>query len=516
MRDLFAEYTAGADDLSAFYAKMPRDLWETAPVARTWDAGLLGDIKAFHSDRGHVASCNGSEAVVITGQQPGIFTGPLYTIYKGITAIKLARRLQERSGVPTAPVFWVASEDHDFDEACTTYFLSKGHEPFPIRYRPTAPVDDLPMYRVGLDDSLHAAIDEAAANTSGSEFREEVAALLHDTLDASDSLSDWTTRLLMRLFEGTPLVFFAPHLPQARKLAAGIIEREIREPLATAALLNKDGLALERLDFAPQIVKKETECCFFIEDKCRRQKVLYEKGRFMTPGDEKEYSEAELLERLAASPEQFSPNVALRCIVQQHLFPAAAYVAGPGELAYWAQLKGLFDRYGVPMPVVYPRARCVLTTIKLNKLLRKVGLLTGDLEGHEDGLLEAALRNTSKNPGYDFEREQRGGLEAALERLVEGLEKDAPTAAAMAKSLAEDMGTKLDRIERAHLSTDDTKPDGPRTQPRRRCINLAPHGTPPGRVCAFSSSLCSNGWGLIPRLIDELDVESFEMTEVEL
>ena len=516
MRDLFAEYTAGADDLSAFYDKMPQDLCETAPVVRDWGAALVRDIKAFHSDRGNAASFNGNEAVVITGQQPGIFTGPLYTIYKGVTAIKLARKLQESTGAPAVPVFWVGSEDHDFDEACTTHFLSKGHEPFPIHYRPTTLVDDLPMYKVALDDSLHAAIDEAAANTSGSEFRGEVAAVLHDTLDASDSLSDWTTRLLMRLFEGTSLVFFAPHLPEARRLAAAIIEREIREPLTTTALLNEAGLALERLDFAPQIVKKETECCFFIEPNGRRQKVLYEKGRFITPDDEREYSEADLLERLSASPEQFSPNVALRCIVQQHLFPAAAYVAGPGELAYWAQLKGIFERYDMPMPVLYPRARCALTTIKLNKLLRKVGLSIGDLERHEDGLLEAALRSTSKNPGYEFEREQRGELEAGLGRLIEGLEKVAPTAAAMAKSLAEDVGTKLDRIERAILSADDTKTDATRKQLRRLCNSLAPMRKPQERVYNVFSYLFEHGWGLIPRLIDELDIESFDVTEVEL
>ena len=516
MRDFSAEYTARSDDLAAFYGKFPQELYETPPATRDWDAGLVRDIQAFHSVRGHAADFSGSEAVVITGQQPGIFTGPLYTIYKAVTTIGLARRLEERTGVATVPVFWVGSEDHDFDEACTTHFLGKNHEPFPIHYRPSEPVDDLPMYKVALDDSLHAGIDEAAANTGGSEFRDEVAALLHETLDASDSLADWTTRLLMRLFKDTPLVFFAPHLPAARHLAAEIIEKEIRDPLATTALLNEAGSALERLDFPTQIVKKERECSFFIENGGQRKKVLYEKGRFITPDDEREYTETELLERLRASPEHFSPNVALRCIVQQHLFAAAAYVAGPGELAYWAQLKGLFERYGQAMPVIYPRARCALTTIKLNKLLRKLGLSVGDLERHEDGLLESALRNTSKNPGYEFERAQRGELEMALARLVEGLEKDAPTAAAMAKSLSEDVGSKLDRIERAILSSDATKTDATRKQLRRLCSSLAPMRKPQERVYNIFSFLFEYGWGLIPRLIDELDIESFERMEVEL
>jgi len=516
MRNFLSEYTARADDLSGFYEGFPQALGDSPPTSRSWNAELIQDINTFHSDRGHSTDFSGDEAVIITGQQPGIFTGPLYSIYKAVTALKLARKMQEKTGVATVPVFWVGSEDHDFEEACTTHFLGKNHEPFPVHYQPSQPVDDLPMYKVAVDESLHAAIDEAAANTGGSEFREEVAALLHATLDVSDSLADWTTRLLMELFKDTPLVFFAPHLPAARYLAADIIEREIRDPLATTALLNEAGSALERLDFSAQIVKKESECSFFIENGGRRQKVLYEKGRFLTPEDESEYSEADLLKRLAASPEVFSPNVALRCIVQQHLFPAAAYIAGPGELAYWAQLKGVFERHGQPMPVIYPRARCALTTIKLNKLLRKLGLSVGDLERHEDGLLEEALRSTSKNPGFEFEREQRGELETTLGRLVEGLEKDAPTAAAMAKSLREDVGSKLDRIERAILNSDDSKTDTTRKQLRRLCNSLAPLRKPQERVYNIFSYLFEYGWGLIPRLIDELDIESFERMEIEL
>ena len=306
MRDFLAEYTARSDDLCAFYAKSHQELHDSPPATRDWDGGLVRDIQTFHSARGHAADFAGTAAVVITRQQACIFTGPMYTSYKAVTTIVLARRLEERTGVATVPVFWIGSEDHDFDEACTTYFLGKNHEPFPIRYRPSDPVDDLPMYKVALDGSLHAGIDEAAANTGGSEFRDEVAALLHETLDASDSLADWTTRLLMRLFKDTPLVFFAPHLPAARCLAAEIIEKEIRDPLATTALLNEAGRALERLDFAPQVVKKDTECCFFIEDGDRRKKVVYEKGRFITPDDDRDYSEAELLEGLGASPERMA------------------------------------------------------------------------------------------------------------------------------------------------------------------------------------------------------------------
>lgn len=516
MREFLSEYAAGSEDLLGFYGPSLESLRETPPAARNWDSQLVAAMKSFQSERGGNSRFTGSEAVIITGQQPGIFTGPLYTIYKAITAIVLAKRLEDRFGVATVPVFWVGSEDHDFDEACTAYFLTKTHEPLPIRYTPSTPVDDLPMYQVPVEDCLHASIDEAAANTSGSEFREEVAAMLHETLDASDSLADWTARSLMRLFAETPLVFFAPHLPEARRLASPILEREIHDPLTSTATLNKAGRELERLGFAPQVVKGANECSFFLETGGERRKVVFEKDRFVTPGDECTFSAEELLEILDRTPERFSPNVALRCVVQQHLFPAAAYIAGPGELAYWAQLKGIFERHEQPMPVVYPRASCALTSIKLNKLLRKLNLTVGDLVQHEDNLLHTAARSTSTNPAYTFEREQRGALEAALSRLAEGLEKDAPTAAAMARSLVDDVGTKLDRIERAILASDGVKNEATRKQLQRLCNSLAPNRKPQERVYTIFSYLFEHGWDLIPRLLEELDIDSFQMTEVEL
>jgi len=516
MRDFSTEYRAGHEDLLAFYATPPSAIWDEAPVAEAWPETLVESIRAYQSARGCTAAPSGSEAVIITGQQPAIFTGPLYTIFKGVTAIALAKQLEQKFGVATSPVFWVGSEDHDLDEACTTYFLNRAHEPQAVTYAPTGGVDGLPMFRVPVEDSLHAAIDEAAANTTGSEYTEDVAAFLHTSLDESDSIADWTSRLLMRLFADTPLVFFAPHLPEARRLAAPILEAEIRDPLASTTTLNEAGNALERLGFAAQVVKGATECCFFVETEGVRQKVVYEKGRFETPGDGRTYSEADLLERLATAPEEFSPNVALRCVVQQQLFPVRAYVAGPGELAYWAQLRGVFERHGLEMPVVYPRARGALTTIKLNKLLKKLGLTIGDLGQHEDALMDSAMRTVAANDGFRLVQDQRRDLEASLETLAAGLDKDAPTAAAMARSLAEDTGTKLDRIERAILNTDEAKQEATRKQLRRVCNSLAPMRKPQERVFNVFSYLFEYGWGLVPRLVEELDIESFETTEVEL
>ncbi|MCH7910525.1 MAG: bacillithiol biosynthesis cysteine-adding enzyme BshC, partial [Candidatus Hydrogenedentes bacterium] len=481
-----------------------------------WDPALVSSLRAYQESLGATASFDGTEAVIVTGQQPAMFTGPLYTIYKAITAIRLARAVEQNSGVPCVPIFWVGGEDHDFEEARSATFLTKTHRSFSFRYAPAADVTGLPMHRVPLEESLHESIDAIAAELPGPDYRSEMLELLHTSLDASESLADWSARLLARLFRDTPLVFFSPHLPAARALGADLIRREIADPLTTTRMINDAGNALERLDFQPQLMKGETECNFFVEVDSRRRKVVYEKGVFSLPEVDESYSADELVTLLESDPERFSPNVALRCVTQQTLFPVAAYVAGPGEVAYWAQLKPLFERFDVPMPIVYPRAECALTTIKLNKLLRKLGLTLDDLHRPMDDLLLRAMRSNAQNPALILAETERKAIEKALDELADGLGTHDKTAASMAVALAAEMGEKFDRLERTIIQGDEARMATVRQQLDRLCNSLAPGRKPQERVYSIFSFLFEHGWELIPRLLEEMDVESFRMNEIEL
>ncbi|MBN2308569.1 MAG: bacillithiol biosynthesis cysteine-adding enzyme BshC, partial [Candidatus Hydrogenedentes bacterium] len=350
MRNLLDEYTRRAEDLTACFAKPLASLFESPPEARPWDAALVSALRAEQERLGSDAAFAGDEAVVVTGQQPGLFTGPLYTVYKAVTAVRLARAVQSRTGAPCVPVFWIGGEDHDFEEVRTAHFLTKSGKPLSLTCTPSTPVEGLPIYRVPVEPSLHDTVERAAAECPGSEFRGEIASFLHDSLDAAESLADWTARLIARLFKGTGLIVFSPQLPAAREAAAPVLAREIAEPLAATRLLTEAGTRLEALGFPVQVAKAAHECCFFVEADGRRRKVVFDDGRYLLPEDGAAYTPAELLELLENAPARFSPNVALRCVVQQRLFPTAAYVAGPGELAYWAQLRPLFEHFAPALP----------------------------------------------------------------------------------------------------------------------------------------------------------------------
>jgi len=516
MRDLFAEYVEEKPQLLAFFAAPPRALFSATPKTAHWDPALVEAIHEYLHQAGGRPLFMGDEAAIVTGQQPGLFTGPLYTIYKAVTAILLARKVHERFGVRCVPVFWVGSDDHDFEENRAANLFTKTHEVLPLKYQPEADVSGLAMYRIPLEESLHGMIDRAAAETPGSEMREEVAGFLHESLEASDNLADWTARILVRLFKNTPLVVFAPHMPAARRLAAPVFDREVRDPLVSTMLLNDAGRKLREMDFHQQVAKQHSECNFFLDFDGRRRKVLFEDDKYFMPEQEAYLSIEEMAGLLETQPERFTPNVALRCIVQQHLFPAAAYVAGPGEIAYWAQLKPLFRHFGLDMPVVYPRARCLLTDTKTKQIMEKFQFALEDLAGVPDELAEQALQLTARAPATEVVQRHRGQIEGAFAPLVEELAPLSKTAAEMAQSVQRNLAEEFDRIEAAIIKGEQAQADAVRKQVQRVTSLLYPNRKPQERVLNVFSFLFEYGWDLVPRLIKEMNVETFDVKEIEL
>ncbi len=516
MRDFLTEYRNGAADLLGCFAQAPKDLWNKPAAKNDWPAGLADDVRKYNADRGLAREVAGNTPVLVTGQQPGLFTGPLYTIYKAISTVKLAKLHAERTGVPALPIFWVGADDHDFDEACATHYLSRRHTVETLRYAPTVDVAGRCMFRVPIEPALHAMSETLAADANGSEDAAAILQLLHDTLNEASSLSDWYARLMGRLFKDTPLVLFTPELPAARRIAADIFRREIEEPLDTTRIVNEGGNGLREIGFEPQVIKSEDECSFFLEVDGRRRKVVWENNVFFLPEADKKFTADDLRSILDAEPARFTANVALRCIVQQRLLPTRAYVAGPGELAYWGQLKPLFERYGLPMPVVYPRAQALLTTIKLNKIRTKLGLTLAELAQSEEDAVTLAMQRAGAHPMLGRVQQSQKTVRAELDALTKALESTAATAAQMLPALQAELDRGFTRIERALLMADETKHTTARQQVQRLANSLVPHRKPQERTFTVFSYLFEHGPGLIGRLMNEINPEANDVQEIEL
>lgn len=308
---------------------------------------------------------------VITGQQPGLFSGPLYTVYKAISAIVICEKLSDRKH-SLVPIFWNASEDHDLSEV-DHINMFRENEPFEIRYdsgsRDVA-FSHMNLDRIELKD-MSATVEDVSPN---SEFKAVLMRDITGIIQDSSTVGDFFSRFMIYLFGEFGLVMTEPH--SLRDLMTPVFDRLIRRPTECTKILNEAGQKLRKLGYSPRIHKKPNICNFFLlDEEGKRLRVTFD-GNFRVANET--FSQSELLHMLDDNPFRFSANAVTRSITQDFLLPTFAYVAGPNEIAYQAQIKGLYDLFSLEMPVIFPRFGATIVEKKISKVLRKY-----DLEVHE-------------------------------------------------------------------------------------------------------------------------------------
>jgi bacillithiol biosynthesis cysteine-adding enzyme BshC len=366
--------------------------------------------------------------VVASGQQVGLYSGPVFTIYKALTAARLAAALNER-GLPSVPVFWLATEDHDLDEVSHAWVFDAAGRP--VRLQAAAsPQPNQPVGEVRLNDNAAGALQAALA---GLPLGDEVSRLAVKAYANGVTFASGFKQLLTRLLAPYGILLLDPQSPAMRRLAAPIVSRAIREaPELTAALLAR-GKELESAGYHIQVHMEEKTSLFFLLENGRRTALRRSGDSYTANGVA--HSSAELLARLERSPDDFSPNALLRPIVQDHLLPTVAYIGGPAELAYLAQAEVLYRRLLGRMPVAVPRAGFTILDARAEKLLARYGLTVQDVfagapaveQRIAASLIPAALQETFHS--------SHGQIENSLGRLDAQLLAFDPTlAAALTKS----------------------------------------------------------------------------------
>lgn len=312
---------------------------------------------------------NSNTFVVIGGQQPGLLTGPLYTIYKAISIIKLAHDLQNQFPYDFVPLFWNASDDHDWAEVNHINICGDTGELRRIEYPLDGRFEGWPVGEIPLDHGALSVLDMLAGVLRGRGFADEVCGLLLETAEVSPTFGEWFSRLMLMLFRDHGLIIVDPGLPELKRLAIPLFEQAIEAPLAASQLANETGDALEARGYRRQLHKDPGLCSFFLRVNGRREAVRY--GRGMFRAGRRAYSKAELKALLHDSPELFSPNALLRPVMSEFLFPTAAFVGGAGEISYFAQTRRIYHYFDVPMPVPYLRLGCTLIEPSIAKVLAK-------------------------------------------------------------------------------------------------------------------------------------------------
>jgi bacillithiol synthase len=424
----------------------------------------------------------GDVLVVTTGQQPGLFTGPLYTIYKALSAIALARRLENDWRVPVVPVFWVAGDDHDFAEANHASVINANGEltSIVLRERPAdAPL--IPLAREPCGPEIVGALAQLRDGTPDTEFKAGVIESLERCYRADTSLADAFAAALHELLGPRGLVVLRVHDRSAKRAAAPWVLKGLEITLP-------DG-------YTP----------VFVEAREGRDRLERQGDAFVTRRSGERFTRAEL-ERIANdAPDRLSPNVLLRPAVEAALLPTVGYAAGPAELEYLPDAAPLYERLGVARQLPIPRWSGVLVEARVDKLMERHGLDLTAFDG-KPGELEARLVRTDLPPEAvatlgtlrsSIEEQYGHLLEAAikvdptLERTVESARNAALSGA---QTIEKKLIASLKRLEGETLVR----------QIARARAAVYPNGQPQERVLTLASFLVRYGAELLDGLEHEV------------
>jgi bacillithiol synthase len=351
---------------------------------------------------------SGSVAIV-TGQQVGLFSGPSYSVYKAISAQRWADALTAE-GIETVPIFWLATEDHDFAEVNHVFWNSRRG----LARLEIPPRESDAGHRVGeiqLGPEVSGLIGQALDSLEGADF-EWVASALRESYAPDDNFGSAFGKLFARLLAGRGIILLDPLDSRLHRLAAPVYRRAIENSAELSDALLARSKQLEQKGFHAQVkVTRESTLLFATVDG-QRQPLRSRNGNFLS--GKRSFSRDELLAAINRAPEDFTPNVLLRPIVQDTLLPTAAYIGGPAEIAYMAQTSVVYEKILGRMPAMLPRAGFTLVEPSIARLLKKYGLEVSDVL-FDRRRIRARMEQSALPRGLSrrFEKDEK-----ALQRLL--------------------------------------------------------------------------------------------------
>lgn len=368
----------------------------------------------------------GQGTLVTTGQQPGMFLGSLLVLYKALTAIALASTLERRFGHPVLALFWVASDDHDWREVGATRVIDTTNDLQSLRFDPPAGRSDRAVGSTCLDmrvSALLAALRDVFPET---EFRDQHLKLLEAAYQPGRRIGQAFGEALAGVLADHELVWLDSARPAVSRALGPLYQRALEETTQATDRLLESTERVRAAGFDPQLLVPDRASNVFFDDAQGRRRVHVEGGSVRLGSDGEPRPLEALLSELRRTPEAFSPSAALRPVAESALLPVAASVLGPAEVAYWAQLPGLFSWAGVPMPRVVPRTAWTVIEAKIASVLEDVGASSEELRDGGDRVIERAVRQETPTLVSESLEELASTQEAAFDHVVSALGAELP------------------------------------------------------------------------------------------
>lgn len=514
MSNLFMDFISGKGDIEGFY-----------PAGHFSDSGSykrLATNRKLTVDRNKLAYAllhfnnfgqlppktieniealrDGNTFTVVSGQQMGFLGGPLFTFLKIISVIRLSEILSVEHGIKTVPVFWLADDDHDYEEIASIAIPdANGLSRFSAG---TNPMEGFAAGKLPMGDSAVSSIQSLIGSIQPTEFTPALAELLNSTWKADGNWLESFSKMIYNLFGHKGLILVGSESSKIKNLL---------KPALLDYVTHADEYEKSLRDVSTELGKKYHEqaavgqsLLFYHDDIAGRVKLSRTGNQWSLGDDGKSFSTEALLKELESNPERFSPNVFLRPILQEYLLPNLAYVGGPSEVAYFGQMSGLFKQSGIAMPVIVPRLSATFIEPPIARIMdgfsfrfdeynqRVEDLHKAYIERQNDGKTEAFFSGWRDEARNQFESKE--GFLSSIDPSLKGALKSS-----MMKTLNE-----IDRLEQK-LNRSIKQQDMVQLNRLERIGNaLFPEGTPQERVVNGLYFLNKYGFDLIDGLCGNL------------
>ncbi len=508
---LFLDFLSRQEKVAEFYPRPANRSWlpeqarqiDYDPARRARVAAVLErqneTFGSGEATKRALQSFRDGAVVTITGQQVGIFGGPLYSFLKAASAINAANELNA-AGVPAVPVFWLATEDHDLAEINHAYF-PEGTEKV-VRLSSTSKgQESAPVGRVVLSDEIKALSNEAARLLGDSSFSDA----LKNSYRPGETFGSAFGKLFAQMFRENGLILLDPLDPELHVIAAPVYAAAIGQAQEIDAALTARGKRLQALGYHEQVRVTSDSTLLFSMEGGKRRVIQRANGGFIV-GAQK-IGREDLLRRVAERPEDYSPNVLLRPVVQDYLLPTVTYFGGPAEVSYFAQAAVVYEQLLGRVTPVLPRLSATVVNQRMQRLLKRYNLKLTDLFHGSDNLAQLLASRTLPENLHESLNSTQNKLRNAIREMQDKLkvldQTLVPAAEKAARKMEHQVGSLRARAARAELR----KQDYLERDARELTANLYPMKTLQERLLAGVTFLSGSGPDLISRLVQAANMD---------
>ena len=495
------DYEASHEPLAPFYSAAP---YGAVKVETQGDAGRYAAIadllevqnKAMGAGEATLANISKLRAgapAIVTGQQVTLFGGPLFTLLKAATAI---RRAKDAGAVP---IFWMATEDHDLDEA-DHVILPERHALRRLKMAHAAEDAGKPVGGVRLGEGIGALVDEAAELLGPSEILDAI----ETAYRADATYAEAFGRLLTAVFAAQGLIVMNAAGREFHRLGAPVLRAAIERAEDLETLLLERATLLEERGYAAQVlVAKGGSLLFLVDDETGARLALKRKEDGGWTAGKRHHSTAELLRILEAKPERLSPNALLRPVFQDAILPTAAYVGGPAEIAYFAQSQVVYEAVLGRTTRVLPRLSATLVEPAIAKVMAQHAVRLDDLIGSsQDELAQRLGARAMPVEGKQKLAAAGNALDAELKTLTEWMARMDKELGKSAEVAAEKMRYQMGRLRRLAANYQLQKEASLRKHVDAMYLSLWPNDHPQERVVGMAAFLAKQGFGLVEQMVE--------------